>query len=454
MKRIVAATLFVAACSMHGDTVTVGGLQEVLVMPAIPNHDLDVLFMIDDSPSMLDKQESLRASFPTMMDQLALLPDGLPNLHVGVITSDMGTSALDGVAGPSIPGSVGGCMNQGKGGALQTFDASGLVTGKYLEDVAGATGRDRNYTGELRDAFSAMSNAGAAGCGFEQPLAAIHAALVLNNPANAGFLRDAANLAVVILTDEDDCSLEHADLLTSDLTTLGPLQSFRCTRFGVTCDEGGTTTDAMNQVGPKGKCHASTTSPYLADVQTLAEGLQGLKGDPSQVMVAAIAGNPSPFEIELRAPAGSGTPIPALAHSCQYAGNDGPAVADPAARLADFVSQFGSRGALESVCNADLTLPLTQIGISTRQMMGDGCLAARLADTRGDQVGVQPMCEVIDGDAALPSCDTAPAGQDCWLVLADPNRCPASPDNLRIEIQRSEPQVTQRYTHVKCLTTN
>jgi len=451
MKRIVAATLFVAACSMHGDTVTVGGLQEVLVMPAIPNHDLDVLFMIDDSPSMLDKQESLRASFPTMMDQLALLPDGLPNLHVGVITSDMGTSALDGSVGPAIPGSVGGCVNAGKGGALQTFEAT-TVTGLYLSDTATATGRDRNYTGELRDAFSAISNAGAAGCGFEQPLAAIHAAVSPGNPANAGFLRDAANLAVVILSDEDDCSLAESGLLTSDVTALGPLQSFRCTRYGVTCDDGGATTDAMNTVGPKASCHQSTTSPYLGDVHALAHELQMRKADPSQVMVAAIVGDPAPFEIELRAPAGRGTPIPALAHSCQYAGNDGAAGADPAVRLADFVSQFGRRGALEAVCNADLTLPLTQIGISTRQMMGDGCLAARLADTRSDQVGVQPMCEVIDGDAALPSCDNAQAGQDCWLVIADPNRCPGSPDNLRIEIQRSEPQVTQRYTHVKCLT--
>jgi len=184
----------------------------------------------------------------------------------------------------------------------------------------------------------------------------------------------------------------------------------------------------------------------------LATELKNRKADPSQVMVAAIVGDPTPFAIELRAPAGSVTPIPALAHSCSYAGNDGPAVADPAVRIADFVSQFGSRGAFESVCNADLTLPLTQIGISTRQMMGDGCLAVKLADTRTDLVGVQPMCEVTDGDAAMPSCDTAPAGQDCWVVIADPNRCPGSPDNLRIEIQRTEPQVTQRYTHVKCLT--
>jgi hypothetical protein len=445
--------VFLAACTDNGDTVTVGQLQDVLVMPAIPNHDLDVLFMVDDSPSMLDKQESLRASFPTMMDQLALLPDGLPNLHVGVITSDMGTSGLDGMNAPSIGGSAqGGCSGAGKGGALQTFDST-TITGKFISDVAApVTGRDRNYTGELRDAFSAIANAGANGCGFEQSLLAIHAAVSASNTANAGFLRDEASLAVVILSDEDDCSMAKSTLLAADTTVLGPLQSFRCTRYGVTCDEGGRTTDAMNQVGTKAHCHQNTNAPYLADVDALAQELQARKADPSQVMVAAMVGDPTPVEVELRAPSGSTTPIPALAHSCSYAGNDGPAVADPAVRLAEFVSQFGSRGALESVCNADLTLPLTQIGISTRQMMGDGCLAVRLADTRADLVGVQPMCEVMDGDTELPSCSAATAGQDCWLAIGDPNRCPDSPDNLRIEIDRTAVQVTQRYTHVKCLT--
>ncbi|MEP6865940.1 MAG: hypothetical protein ABJE66_35300 [Deltaproteobacteria bacterium] len=450
--RILVVMLLLAACTDHADIVTVGQLQDVLVMPAIPNHDLDVLFMVDDSPSMLDKQESLRTSFPTMMDQLALLPDGLPNLHVGVITSDMGTSELDGRAAPSIGGSAqGGCSGTGKGGALETFDTT-TITGKFISDVAGATGRDRNYTGELRDAFSVIANAGANGCGFEQPLASIRAAVSPGNTANAGFLRDEANLAVVILSDEDDCSMAESTLLTADTSTLGPLQSFRCTRFGVTCDEGGTTTDAMNQVGPKTACHQNTNAPYLADVHALAHELQARKADPSQVMVAAIVGDPTPVEVELRAPSGSTTPMPSLAHSCSYAGNDGPAVADPAVRLADFVADFGSRGALESVCNADLTLPLTQIGISTRQMMGDGCLAVRLADTRSDLVGVQPMCEVTDGDTELPSCTTAGAGQDCWLAIGDPNRCPDSPDNLRIEIDRTAVQVTQRYAHVKCLT--
>ena len=102
--------------------------------------------------------------------------------------------------------------------------------------------------------------AGANGCGFEQQLVGDPrgARSVRVHVANAGFLRDDANLAVVILADEDDCSFADSALLSSDTSQLGPLQSFRCTRYGVTCDDGGTTSDAMNQVGAKTGCHPNT----------------------------------------------------------------------------------------------------------------------------------------------------------------------------------------------------
>jgi hypothetical protein len=83
---------FVIALAACGHTeMEVGDLQEVLTLPAMPNRDLDLLFLIDNSPSMTDKQASLVANFPRMIDTIAMLPGGLPNLHIGVATSDMGT---------------------------------------------------------------------------------------------------------------------------------------------------------------------------------------------------------------------------------------------------------------------------------------------------------------------------------------------------------------------------
>jgi len=92
-----------------------------------------------------------------------------------------------------------------------------------------------------------------------------------------GFLRDNAYLGIIILTDEDDCSLAHYSLLASDPgsnAVLGDLQSFRCTRFGVVCDQGGQTPDAMNQVGTKSQCHPDDASTYLMTASHYSAFLQ------------------------------------------------------------------------------------------------------------------------------------------------------------------------------------
>ncbi|HEY4054965.1 MAG TPA: hypothetical protein VGM39_00105, partial [Kofleriaceae bacterium] len=193
MKRIPFLLLVVAAC--HGDA-TLGHSEQNLLIKATPNPDLDILFVVDNSPSMLDEQAALTAAFPLMMDRLSELDGGLPNLHIGVVTSDMGTSGENGVAPP-----VGSCLGIGDDGALKL---NALVTtdgAPYLVDVGGPSGRERNYDGALRDAFAIIATVGDTGCGFEQHLAAM--ARAFDNPTNAGFLRPQANLAVVVITDED-----------------------------------------------------------------------------------------------------------------------------------------------------------------------------------------------------------------------------------------------------------
>jgi hypothetical protein len=429
--------LAVGGCGLNvihvGDDPT--EMKEVASIPSMVNRDLDLLFMIDDSPSMSDKQTALLASFPKMMDQLESLDGGLPNVHIGVATSDLGTLGTNGVVAPSIGGTAqGGCSGDGKNGALQHANATAL-TGAFIDDIDdGMGGRTRNYTGALRDVFTSLASVGANGCGFEQTLGAMQHALDPATIGNGGFIRPLANLAIVILSDEDDCTV-------SDTSSL---QSFRCTRYGVTCDDGGATTEAMNTVGQKSGCHANASSPNVATVQPIVDYVKDLKADPSQVMVAAIVGNPDPVQVELRPPSGSTTPIPALAHSCQYTGTDGSMeVADPAVRIAQFINAFDGRGALTSVCDADLSLPLQNIGLRAKQLMGDPCIPIALAHP------ATPSCVVTDGTAPLPACDTTTG--DCWRIIPDTFRCAQSPDQLRIEIVRATPPTDLRYTHVKCV---
>src|SRR6476620_10332099 len=93
MRRI--AMLFaMAAC---GDQATSRSYVEVALIPTTPSRDLDVLFVIDDSIN-LDMETSLKNAFPVLVDELSATDGHLPNLHIGVVTSDLGTS---GYADPS-----------------------------------------------------------------------------------------------------------------------------------------------------------------------------------------------------------------------------------------------------------------------------------------------------------------------------------------------------------------
>src|SRR5690606_24408569 len=60
----------------------------------------------------------------------------------------------------------------------------------------------------LTDAFSCVASVGAEGPGLEMPLEAARLAIGprVADGSNDGFLRDDALLAVIVLTDENDCS--------------------------------------------------------------------------------------------------------------------------------------------------------------------------------------------------------------------------------------------------------
>lgn len=337
------------------------------------SHALDLLFVIDDSPSMLDKQANLRANFPNFVNALSSLPGGMPDLHIGVISTDLGALGADDTApGPTV-GVVGngGCGGTGKGGVLQLGQAGDSVAGTFLSDIRTIGGeRIRNYTGDLATVFGQMATLGATGCGFEAPLEAMKRALS-NTTQNAGFLRPDAYLAVVFLTDEDDCSFRSASaLFAPDSPALGALQSFRCTRFGVTCAVGGETSDAMNQVGAKSACSSNESSTLLTRVGDYATFLRGLKPDPCQVIVAGIVGPPTPVEVELRMPPGSSMSVQALRASCVYTGATGEERADPAVRLQLFLDQFPGRTTSTTICQQDLSGGLAQIAALLRDSIG------------------------------------------------------------------------------------
>ena len=450
MRRAALALLGTGCAQLLGITDPNGGsgsgdggapTSEHIDVPATANRDLDLLFVIDDSPSMADKQQNLADNFPNLISDLNQVTGGLPNLHLGVVTSDLGTTAADGQIGPAIGNGPSSCSGSGKGGKLQVGQVSaGVLNGTFISDVDGGGGlRTKNYTGNLSDVFAAMAHVGDTGCGFEQHLQAAKVALAPGT--NTGFLRSSAILAIVILGDEDDCSAQHISLFSTALNPLGPLSSFRCTRFGVTCDQGGATPDDMNTPGAKTGCHSNDSNAQLTSAGDYVEFFKGLKADPSQVIVAAIAGTPTPVSTELDVPPGGGAAVPTLAHSCNFTDASGLSVADPAVRIKQVVDAFPGRGAFSTICQQNLSDPLLTVGEQIRAATGGtACFTGNLAD--GDTVtpGIQPTCTVADvvgvDSVPLPECDAGATNVPCWQVVQDAAQCPAG-GHFELEVQRT-----------------
>ena len=442
------------------------GRVEYKDIPVTVNRDIDILFVIDDSPSMLDKQTNLKNNFPNFINVLNLIEGGLPNVHLGVVSSDLGTKgADDATAGPGIGSGPGSCSGNGKNGNLQT-NGSTLVSGNFISDTKNSDGtRSTNYSGDLATAFSAIASLGASGCGFEQHIEAAKRA-VNNNPSNAGFVRPNAYLAIIFIQDEDDCSMSHSTLLGSDTNTLGPLQSFRCNRFGHTCSNNGSNPTEMNMTGNKGDCEPAANSQYLTSIDGYVSFFKGLKQDPANVIVAAIAGPPTPYDVELRTPPGGGTAIPAVAHSCSYIGGTGqPEVADPSIRLLDLLNQFPNRNTYSTICQQDLSGALTQIAQLLRTVIGSPCIEGNLADVDPNTPGDQYDCSVSDvqnfgtskpKETVLPQCNNqdAPASstnKPCWSIQTDTMNCTVAP-NLTLKIERNEAPAPDTHVISYCVT--
>ncbi len=394
---------------------------ETKTLPAMPNRDVDILFVIDNSGSMAEEQASLRANVGKFMDVLATIEGGLPNVHIGVVTSNLGQRASDGVGTASFGTACGG---SGDDGVLR---GAPQINGRFIVDEATPTGaRNRNYSGSLVEAFAAIADVGVNGCGIEQHLAATQRAF--ENPLNAGFLRKGAKLAVIFIADEDDCSLAHTSLFAG--STEGPVINFRCTEDAFDCEGG----DDLSVPGPRTGCVPRAGSPYLNDVDRYADFLRGLKGDPDDdIFIAGIVGDPEPFEI-VRDPQGRAV----LGVSCTYAGQ----VAYPAVRTADLLSQF-RHSARETICDGDLSRALVEIGVLIRDGLLDSCFKSVLADL-DPAPGLQPDCAVSDyrrlpdgsrielgvipacGDGALP----------CWRIETDETLCFHTPTKLELVIDR------------------
>jgi hypothetical protein len=397
------------------------------------NRDLDLLFMIDDSSSMVPLQAKMRAKIPDFMTVLKNLPGGLPNLHVAVVSSSLGAG---------IYGDVPGCMPNTQGNANGSFQHAAKCTQlnageSFLKSISdGNGGRVENFTGgDISPVFSCIADLGQNGCGFEHQFASIQQALErsLQPPdkmdPNYGFLRQGAYLGIVMLTNEDDCSVPaNSDLFNPAMQTLadkyGGLQSYRCNEFGHVCDQALPHTVAglpMTLTGCKSK-----EDGVLVKRKDFSDFIKSLKPPNSdQILVAALTGAPTPYTVQsytFMLGNGMTEAQPQMAHSCVTPGSG--EYADPAVRIKEWLDDFAPNSVLESICDQDFAKAMTNIANVIGRKLGNQCVAGTFA-TKADG---SPDCDVTQKakDAAGQSvetvvvhCDGQRSALPCWEFQAN-----------------------------------
>jgi len=245
---------------------------------------MDIVFVVDDSGSMKEEQGNLAANFPKfvkVLDDFKTKSGSKVDYRLAVTTTGRDLDYKIAVPGfPEIPQS-----EKGDNGAFRNTSSCG-ATKRWVDRA------DPNAT----STFACLAQTGTGGSSIEMPLYSLKLALNerVADGTNAGFLRDDALLAVVILSDEDDCSREDNNFT---------IANDRC--------------DTMPNTRPVGV--------YATMLDTAAKG-------PGRWAAAVIAG----------------------ASQCSSSFGD----AIEAKRLKEFVTLAGNNGTFSSICDGDLSIGL------------------------------------------------------------------------------------------------
>lgn len=403
-----------------------GGTKEpkIIVFDLSLDRNVDILFVIDDSGTMEGEQESLNTNFPRFVAILEGIEGGLPDLHIGVVSTDVGI-------GRDLPGDA--CSGNGSLGKNGILQADPLVKGcsppsdRFISSISNPDEPKSpptvNFSGTLVETFSCIAKLGTNGCGFEQPLEAMRRALDGSNEENQGFLRDNSLLAVIFVTDEDDCSATNGDLFVADESVLGPLGSFRCFEQGVVCDPD------SQAVGPRSDCVSREDSTFLNSVQEYSNFLLGLKRS-NDLIVAGIIGDSTPVAVGSRTD-NQGERL-TVEPVCGVIVDQ--SAAFPGIRLSQFINSF-QQSAVSSICGANLGAALEEIAPLIADSIGPRCIDGDLKLTDG-----VPECSVffsVDDDTSdVESCNAAQNNLPCFHFEQNLERCGTTPTQLAIVIER------------------
>lgn len=395
-----------------GDGVP-AGMTEPHEVVHVGEHDVDILFVMDDSIGIADAAHNLDGLLASLDGAWASVADDRV-MHIGVTSTN--------VAHPFCPEAVddGGTLaRQSCRDRLDRFvtdagtdrrDAWCLdrcsasvnlpgagspwltVTANGIADVPGVS---------LRDALACLLPRGIDGCRFVSPLEAARRALVDDDAHQRGFLRAHADLLLVFVTHLYDCSARPLAHLGSARPSPGA-----CWHAGVQC---------YGDPPLYRHCEAAdlgTDELRLHDIARYADTLADIEvgkrvGDPSRrVDVLVVGGVPEaswgsswPTFAYWQPAADSGHRPMAMNPNCRS--EDPDIYGYPHARLRDVLRDAELSGEREwtPVCHSWSSRLLSR-HLSAATTAASACLPSCVADLDPQRGGVQPRCDVeqIDPD--------------------------------------------------------
>lgn len=432
------------------------------------NHDVDILFVVDDTRSMDAEQTKLAAAMAALVEVLER-PEVDANYRIAFTTTDAG-NPLCGSPNPESgalrvdscrgrldafgdgQACVTSCPEEWADLAITPTTIDGDTTPRsrpWIESVEGRTNLPEGLS--VTRALQCASPQGLGGCEFEAPLESMWNALdrvsTEGDPAY-GFVRASSILSVVHVTDGTECSVDpewEAIFLPdggrtfwSDPEAEAPTAAV-CWNAGVLC-EGTSPYESCRATGFDIDGHEVSGPPeeelavlqplrrYVDQVQELESNKQIITPD-QQVLVSIIAGVASDGSVtfadaidpQLQADFGIGA-------GCE--GADGPAV--PPVRLLALADAFqvGRDPNVFSACDDDYSGTLAEIGEAIAAQIRPACVPACVADRDPTTEALDTSCAVIQesprGDGSfdriyLPECEqgrTVPEGYDaCYIEL-------------------------------------
>ncbi len=362
LAPLAAAALLCAAC----DTVPQDAITSCSSEVTPGGGATDILFVIDDSSSMLNDQTTLKTGLYDFIQALASSPVA-NDVHVGVTTTSIVQwydTQTQYAAGPSagLPYAAGTIV------AIARDGTGAPIAGEFVWQGGAYAGERILSTSSMgaaafQSAFEANVLVSENGSNREMPFKAARLALEKAGPGgvNDGFLRPGARLAIVFLSDEDDCS---GDVQLGDLT-------------------GDNVVDSAD-------CRAAKTGNLLTPVSDVAAFLQGpIGGEVKDVVVAAIVG------------VAPGTLVPSCAgswctnHLCSTATDQG-------TRFVELLGHFAAdHKVLGSICDSNFAAALA--GLADAIMPDTIALDGAPADYR-------MLVVSLDRASATIPCTVAEAG--------------------------------------------